>query len=71
MDALRDVKSWMSFYGWTCDGGPGAVKLDTELKTIGRHGDALWIEDVDKAIDALDRERAKEAMAELERRLAV
>jgi len=66
--ALDDVKSWMRFYGWTNGGGHGAVKLNARSQTIGCHGDAVWIKDVDEAIDAVDRVRAKEAKAELERR---
>lgn len=59
MNTLADVKSYMEFWGWTQQGGPGAVKLDDEFRTIGRHGDAVWIADVDKAIATLQRLQAR------------
>jgi hypothetical protein len=64
-DCLRDVKSWMAFYGWTDGGSPGAVKRDADGKEIAKHGDATWIEDVDKACAVIERERIK---VEIERR---
>jgi hypothetical protein len=64
-DCLRDVKSWMAFYGWTDGGSPGAVKRDADGKEIARHGDAIWIADVEEACAAIEREQIK---AEIERR---
>ena len=52
---LREVKSYMSFWGWTHDGGPGAVKLDANKKPIAYHGDATWIADIEKASDTIAR----------------
>lgn len=57
MNALADVKSYLSFWGWTDDGNPGSVKIDADQKVIARHGDAEWIADVDKALATLDRLR--------------
>ena len=55
MSTLRDVKSYMEFWGWTSGGAPGSVKQDAGGGVIARHGDAAWIEDVQKACDTLDR----------------
>ena len=55
MSTLRDVKSYMEFWGWTSGGAPGSVKQDAGGGIIARHGDAVWIEDVQKACDTLDR----------------
>lgn len=55
MDALDDVKSYMHFWGWSQQGGPGAIKLDDAGNIIGRHGDAVWIADVDAACATLGR----------------
>lgn len=55
MDTLREVKSYMSFWGWTNDGNPGSIKKDVDGKTIAHYGDPAWIEDVDKACDTIKR----------------
>lgn len=55
MSRLDDVKSYMNFWGWSQHGGPGAVKTDVDGRIIGRHGDAVWIADVDKACATLAR----------------
>jgi hypothetical protein len=52
---LREVKSWMSFWGWTNDGGPGAMKFDADNKIIAYHGDAMWVADVEEASAKIDR----------------
>lgn len=52
---LRDVKSYMEFWGWTNGGGPGSVKLGLLNKILAHHGDAVWIEDVDKATKTIAR----------------
>lgn len=55
MDTLREVKSYMEFWGWTNGGNPGSVKQDLQGKTIAVHGDATWIDDVQKACDTIQR----------------
>ena len=55
MDTLREVKSYMEFWGWTNGGNPGSVKHDLEKQIIAHHGDATWIADVDKACDTIKR----------------
>lgn len=55
MSALADVKSYMHFWGWSMQGGPGAIKLDVDGTIIGRHGDAVWIADVENACNMLKR----------------
>lgn len=67
MDTLREVKSWMQFWGWTNGGNPGSVKKDVDGKTIAVHGDATWIDDVQEACDATQRQATR---AEIERRAA-
>jgi len=49
MRILSEVKSWMRFWGWTEQGGPGAVKKDVAGRPIAAHGDATWNADVDLA----------------------
>lgn len=49
MSILSEVKSWMRFWGWTEQGGPGAVKQDIAGRAIARHGDQTWNADVDLA----------------------
>lgn len=61
-DCLADVKSWMTFLGWSNGGGPGATK------GASKHGGAEWIKDTDHALDQIEHERAREALAELARR---
>lgn len=62
---LSKVMSWMRFFGWTGDGGPGSVKHNADDHTIARHGDATWVKDVEDACTRADREVIIE---ELERR---
>lgn len=57
MNALTDVRSYLSFWGWTDYGNQGSIKLDADQNIIARHGDAQWIADVDKALNTLDRLR--------------
>lgn len=54
-NTLREVKSYMEFWGWTNGGGPNSVKLDDNGKIIAGHGGAVWIEDVDKATKTIAR----------------
>lgn len=65
MQALDDVKSWMTFFGWRDGGGPGSIKQDADGRAIARHGDATWIEDVQTCIEKAERQRL---VAEIERR---
>jgi len=65
VDALDSVKSWMRFFGWTNDGGPGGEKLSDTNAVIAQHGDIVWIADVEQAIER--SERAK-IVAEIELR---
>lgn len=51
MSSLADVQIEMLRLGWIDGGGPGSVKLDDDAKVIGKHGDALWIADMQKAIE--------------------
>jgi hypothetical protein len=62
---LDDVKSWMTWMGWTDGGGPGSQKLDADGQPQARHGDAIWIADVQEACAKAERENIK---AEIERR---
>lgn len=55
MDTLREVKSYMEFWGWTNGGNPGSVKHGVDGKIIACHGDMTWIEDVQKACDTIKR----------------
>lgn len=54
MASLRDVQSWMHWYGWSNRGGPGAVNTH-KGKIYGYHGDALWEADVQRATEIQDR----------------
>jgi hypothetical protein len=51
---LRDVQGYMEFWGWTNGGGTNSVKIE-DGRVIASHGDAMWIEDVSKAADAIGR----------------
>jgi hypothetical protein len=55
MSSLNDVKSYMEFWGWTNGGSPGSVKYDAEHRVIAQHGDAQWIDDVERACDTAQR----------------
>lgn len=55
MDTLREVKSYMSWWGWSDGGNPGSVKRDADNKIIAHHGDMTWIVDVERACDTLKR----------------
>lgn len=52
---LREIKSYMTFWGWTNSGGPGAMKFDADDKIIAHHGDATWVADVEKASTTIAR----------------
>lgn len=67
MDTLREVKSWMNWWGWTDGGNPGSVKKDADGKIIAHHGDMTWIDDVQEACDTIERLAVRE---EIDRRAA-
>jgi hypothetical protein len=54
---LDETKSWMRWWGWTNDGGPGAVKIDADKRIIARHHDETWHADVEKAYQLARRTR--------------
>ncbi|MEZ2410591.1 hypothetical protein AB6806_27720 [Bosea sp. RCC_152_1] len=51
MADIDETKSWMRWWGWTNDGGPGAIKIDADEQPIAYHGDPTWHADVDKAYE--------------------
>jgi hypothetical protein len=55
MYTLREVKSYMEFWGWTNGGGPNAVKLDEDRRIIAYHGDETWSKDVEEACKVIQR----------------
>lgn len=63
--ALKEVKSWMSFFGWTEGGAPNSVKHDADGKVIANAGDATWIKDVEDCCQRVERQKIVE---EIERR---
>jgi hypothetical protein len=68
MNALQDVKGWMSWWGWTNDGEPGSVKKDADGNVIGRHGDPLWQRDVEYACYKSQKRHDEQALIdEIER----
>ncbi len=55
MSALKEVKSYMEFWGWTDGGGPGSTKLGLRGEVLARHGDANWVRDVENACNTIQR----------------
>lgn len=55
MNALREVKSYMEFWGWSDGGGPGSVKYGLKGEVLATHGDANWVRDVDSACNTIQR----------------
>lgn len=53
---LSQVKRWMTFFGWTNEGGPGSVKRDADDRIVARFQDATWCVDLDEAQRHADRE---------------
>ena len=61
MARLDHVKKWMTFFGWTNEGGPGAVlRIDGNLKAI--HGSAKWERDVMAACIKDERDHGNEML---------
>lgn len=55
--SVEGVKSWMQFWGWDKGGGTvGSVKRDAHGFVVARHGDEIWLKDVEAAIQADRRE---------------
>lgn len=52
---LKEVQSWMEFYGWENGGRPGSAKRDAKGRQIASHGDETWNGDVSDAIVTIDR----------------
>lgn len=59
MAKVADIESWMTFFGWTNNGRPGAVKCAYGGTVIARHGDAVWNADVNSAIIRVERDKHK------------
>lgn len=59
MNALRDVKSYMEFWGWSNGGGPGSMKMDDDGVIVAKHGDAVWVANVEEACAILERLHAQ------------
>jgi hypothetical protein len=57
MARLREVKSWMKWWGWSETDGAMLIKRDADNIVIAHRGDAVWEFDLDKAIDLSDRYR--------------
>jgi hypothetical protein len=55
MNVLKEVKSYMRWFGWEHGGDPQSVKRDVAGRVIARHGDATWVADVEKACAVIDR----------------
>jgi hypothetical protein len=52
---LDEVRSYMSFWGWSDGGNPGSTKRDAANNVIARHGDDTWMADVELACVTLMR----------------
>jgi len=46
---LDEVRSFMSFFGWSDGGNPGSVKRDAGGNVIAHYHDGAWIEDIERA----------------------
>lgn len=46
---LKDVCSWMTWWGWTSGGGPGSRRLGADGLVLAQHGDDVWKADVERA----------------------
>lgn len=57
MATVDAVKAWMTYFGWTRDGGPGSVKLAYGGTIIAKQGDDVWLSDVNGAILRVERDR--------------
>lgn len=68
--ALKEVKSWMGFMGWTDGGQPGSIKKDAAGQRIAGHGDSTWITDVEDACDKCERGRENERREEMKKLFA-
>jgi hypothetical protein len=67
MAKLKNVQSWMNWWGWSDGGNPGSVKRDAEGNVTARHGDAQWQRDVEYACYRADKHEMDQAtMDEIE-----
>lgn len=64
MARLDRVKSWMSFFGWTANGGPGSVLLGANGELVAVHGSAKWERDVMAACIRDERDQHDEKSIE-------
>lgn len=55
--SVAEVKSWMTFLGWTNGGEPGSRKAATDGVEIARHGDEMWKADVEHALKQIESQR--------------
>ena len=62
MARLDRVKSWMSFFGWTNEGGPGSVLRTGDGTLVAVHGSAKWERDVMSACVKDERDRDNEML---------
>lgn len=53
MSALDEVMGYMSMWGWSDGGGRGSVKHGLYGEVLARHGDPLWMRDVNNAVRAV------------------
>jgi hypothetical protein len=69
MQRIQKIKLEMSRKGWTNGGEPGGFKLNEFGMTVALAQSEVWVQDMEAAIGAVDdREGAREALRELERR---
>ena len=50
---LDEVRSFMSFLGWSDGGNPGSVKRDASDKVIAHYHDDAWIDDIERACEMM------------------
>lgn len=62
MARLDRVKAWMSFFGWTNDGGPGSVLLGANGELVAVYGSAKWERDVMAACLRDERDQLDERL---------
>lgn len=66
---LSEVQAEMAAMGWRGDPASGFVFKEHETLIVAHRGDSTWVEDCERAADAVQaRLNAKSAMRELLRR---
>ena len=53
MKQLEEIRTLMTEKGWTNQGGPDAVKLDSEGNVIAERQSNTWVEDFQNACDTI------------------